>query len=248
MPRDRVSTRSCQASAQFRENRHSQKSVKMFELAPLPYAYNALEPFIDEPTMRLHHDKHHQTYIDNLNKAIEGHPKLAGKTIEQILAGLNELPEDIRTAVRNNGGGHSNHQLILKIMKPGGGGTPSGQIAETIAKQFGSFEQFQAKFEQAGTAHFGSGWVFLVTDPKQDHRLEILIMPNQDSVLLVGKPALLSNDLWEHSYYLKYQNKRADYLKAWWNVVAWDVVDFRLQAILANRSDVLGGPTPRTHF
>ena len=219
-----------------------------FDLAPLPYAYNALEPFIDEQTMRLHHDKHHQTYVNNVNKAIEGRPELKDKTIEQILSGLDMLPEEIRTTVRNNGGGHANHQLFWKIMKPSGGGTPKGEIAQEIVKQFGSFEDFQTKFEQAGAAHFGSGWVFLVINPEEDHRLEILTMPNQDSVLLVNKPALLGNDLWEHSYYLKYQNKRADYLKAWWNVVAWDVVDFRLQAIRANRSDVLGGPVPRTHF
>lgn len=219
-----------------------------FELAPLPYAYNALEPVISAETMHLHHDKHHQIYIDNVNKALEGHPELEGKTIEQLLSALDSIPEGIRTAVRNNGGGHANHQLFWKIMKPGGEGGPSGNLAKAIDRDFGGFPEFKQQFEAAGAKLFGSGWVFLVTDPKKDGALEILTMPNQDSVLLVGKPALLANDVWEHAYYLSYQNRRADYLKAWWDVVAWDVVDFRLTAIRAGKPDFLGGPTAKTHF
>jgi superoxide dismutase, Fe-Mn family len=219
-----------------------------FTLAPLPYPYDGLEPFIDAETMHFHHDKHHQSYIDNLNKALEDHPELANKSIEQLLTGLHDLPESIQTAVRNHGGGHANHQLFWKIMKPGGGGRAGGALGAAIDQNFGSFEKFQQGFEKVGTGHFGSGWVFLVTNPKEEFKLEILSLPNQDSVLLVGKPALLGNDLWEHSYYLKYQNRRAEYLKAWWNVIAWDVVEFRFEAIRADRSDVLGGPNPRTHF
>lgn len=169
-----------------------------FQLAPLPYAYDALEPVISAETMRLHHDKHHHSYIDALNKVLEGHPEWHGKTIEQILSYLDEVPEAVRQAVRNQGGGHANHQLFWKIMKPNGGGEPGKDLAEAIR------------------ADFGSGWVFLVVDPAQGGKLDILTMPNQDSVLLVKKPALLGNDLWEHAYYLQYQNRRADYLKAWW--------------------------------
>lgn len=219
-----------------------------FQLAPLPYAYDALEPVISAETMRLHHDKHHQSYVDALNKALEGHPEWHGKTIEQILNHLDEVPEPVRQTVRNQGGGHANHQLFWKIMKPNGGGEPGGDLAEAIRADFGSFHAFQEKFEKAGAAHFGSGWVFLVVDPAQGGKLDILTMPNQDSVLLVTKPALLGNDLWEHAYYLQYQNRRADYLKAWWNVVAWDMVEFRLQAMRAGKSELLGGPHPRTGF
>lgn len=224
------------------------KFVAPFTLSPLPYAYDSLEPYISAEIMRLHHDKHHQTYIDNLNKAIENQPAAQGKTIEQILSALDDLPESIRLTVRNNGGGHANHQFFWKIMKPNGGGEPNGELAEALDRDFGSFAQFQAAFEKAGAAQFGSGWVFLVTDPRQGGKLELITLPNQDSVLPLGKPGLLACDVWEHAYYLQYQNRRADYLRAWWNVVAWDVVEFRLQAIRANRPDVLGGPLPRTSF
>lgn len=226
----------------------NQKYVAPFSLAPLPYAYDALEPVISAETMRLHHDKHHQAYIDALNKAVESYPEGYGKTIEELLGRQDQIPEAIRTTVRNQGGGHANHQFFWKIMKPGGGGEPDGELADAIKRDFGSFDQFQQAFQTAGAAHFGSGWVFLVTDPKQGGKLEILTLPNQDSVLPLGKPGLLASDLWEHAYYLQYQNRRADYLKAWWNVVAWDVVSFRLKAIRAQRPDVLGGPFPRIRF
>lgn len=193
--------------------------------------------------MRLHHDKHHRSYIDNLNKALAAHPQFADLSIEELLQRLNEVPEEIRTVVRSNGGGHANHQLFWKIMKPGGGGTPEGALAKSIDEAFGSFEQFKSKFEDAGAKHFGSGWVFLILDPTS-HKLDVLSMPNQDSVLLVKKPALLGNDVWEHAYYLKYQNRRPEYLKAWWNIVAWDVVADRLEKLRAGRANELGGPYP----
>ncbi len=204
-----------------------------YEVPPLPYAYEALEPVIDMETMRLHHDKHHQAYVDALNRAIVDKPDLQNKTIEYLLRGIDHVPEDIRTTVRNNGGGHANHQLFWKIMASpgqGGGGEPQGALAEQIARDFGSLDALKARFEEAGTKHFGSGWVFLVMDPPSK-RLEILTLPNQDSVLFVGKPALLANDLWEHAYYLKHRNRKVDYLKAWWGVVNWSYVGERLDGI-----------------
>ena len=204
-----------------------------YQLPPLPYDYAALEPVIDAETMRLHHDKHHRAYVDAVNRVIADQPQLQDKTIEELLRGLDEVPEAIRATVRNNGGGHANHQLFWKIMAPpgqGGGGEPRGALAEQIGRDFGSFDAMRACFEEAGAKHFGSGWVFLVMSPK-DQRLEILTLPNQDSVLLVGKPALLANDLWEHAYYLKHRNRRPEYLRAWWGAVNWPYVGERFQGI-----------------
>ncbi|MFT4112714.1 superoxide dismutase [Silvibacterium sp.] len=195
-----------------------------YELAPLPYDYAALEPHIDEATMKLHHDKHHQTYVNNLNGAIEKHPDLAKHTPEDLLKNLNSIPEDIRTVVRNNAGGHVNHTFFWQIMKPNGGGEPTGAIAEQITKDFGSFEAFKKQFNETTAKQFGSGWGFLIWD---GGKLAILTTPNQDSPLLHGKFPILGNDVWEHAYYLKYQNKRPDYLAAWWNVVNWDEINKR---------------------
>ena len=204
------------------------------KLPPLRFAYDALEPYIDGETMELHHDKHHQTYIDNLNKAIEPYAQLANLTAEDLLRRLDQVPEKIRTAVRNHGGGHVNHQLFWEILGPKAGKAPTGAIAAAITKQFGTFERFQSLFTDAATTHFGSGWAFLVANPSTEG-LEIMSLPNQDSVLLHGKTALLCSDVWEHAYYLKYRNRRADYLVAWWNVVAWDVVDQRLKDVRAGK-------------
>jgi superoxide dismutase, Fe-Mn family len=205
-----------------------------YKLLPLRFAYDALDPYVDAETMELHHDKHHQTYVDNLNKAIEPYPPLADLTIEDLLRRLDQVPEEIRTAVRNHGGGHANHQLFWEILGPRTGKSPKGAIAEAVTKQFGSFAKFQSLFTDAATKHFGSGWAFLVVNPSTEG-LEILSLPNQDSALLLGKPALLCCDVWEHAYYLKYRNRRADYLLAWWNVVAWDVVDERLGDVRAGK-------------
>jgi Fe-Mn family superoxide dismutase len=197
-----------------------------FEVPPLPYAYNALEAAIDEQTMHLHHDKHHQAYVDNLNKALEKHADLQQKSVDDILRNINSVPEDIRTAVRNNGGGHSNHSMFWKIMKPGGGGDPSGKIADVI-KDLGGFSGFQEKFNDAGLKRFGSGWAWLVRS--KAGKFEIVSTANQDSPLMDGNFPILGNDVWEHAYYLRYQNKRGDYLKAWWKVVNWDEVNKRLE-------------------
>ena len=205
-----------------------------YKLPPLPFAYDALEPYIDAETMELHHDKHHQTYVDNLNKAIEPYAQLADLTAEDLLRRLDQVPEEIRTAVRNHGGGHVNHQLFWEILGPKAGKAPTGAIAEAITKHFGAFERFQSLFTDAATKHFGSGWAFLVVNPSTEG-LEIMSLPNQDSVLLHGKQGLLCCDVWEHAYYLKYRNRRADYLVAWWNVVAWDVVNQRLKDVRAGK-------------
>jgi Fe-Mn family superoxide dismutase len=207
------------------------------KVSPLRFAYDALVPYIDAETMELHHDKHHQTYVDNLNKAIEPHPHLADLTIENLLRRLDQVPEEIRTAVRNHGGGHANHELFWEILGPKAAKSPKGAIANAITKYFGSFARFQSLFTDAATKHFGSGWAFLVVNPSTAG-LEIMSLPNQDSVLLHGKPALLCCDVWEHAYYLKYRNRRADYLVAWWNVVAWDVVDERLADVRAGKCHV----------
>jgi Fe-Mn family superoxide dismutase len=191
-----------------------------FEVPPLPYAYDALEPHIDKETMTIHHDKHHAAYVTNLNAAIEKHPELAGKSAEALIKDLNAVPEDIRTAVRNNGGGHVNHSMFWSIMKPGGGGAPGGALGDAITKTFGDFEKFKQQFNDAGVKQFGSGWVWLVRGP--DGGLKILSTPNQDSPLSQGLQPVIGNDVWEHAYYLKYQNKRADYLATWWNVVDWN--------------------------
>ena len=208
-----------------------------YQLPPLPYAYDAFEPYIDTETMRLHHDKHHQSYIDKLNQAIEPYPQFKDMIIEDLLRHLNDVPEEIRTAVRNNGGGHANHQFFWKVIGPPAGREPAGALAEAVMRDFGSFEEFQAKFTDAAARHFGSGWAFLVVDPPTK-KLELLTTPNQDSVLLHGKPGLLACDVWEHSYYLKYQNRRPEYLKAWWNVVNWPVVSSRYDHFLEGKQQL----------
>ncbi len=196
------------------------------ELPKLPYAYDALEPHIDKETMTLHHDKHHQAYVTNLNAAIEKHPELASKSAQDLIRDLNAVPEDIRTAVRNNGGGHVNHSMFWNLMKPGGGGAPTGRIGEAIASTFGDFEAFKKAFNEAGTKQFGSGWVWLVRTSAG--KLEIASTPNQDNPMSSGGKPIFGNDVWEHAYYLKYQNRRADYLAAWWNVVDWEAINKRL--------------------
>ena len=195
-------------------------------LPPLPYPTNALEPHIDAQTMEIHHGKHHAAYVNNLNAALEKAPELANKSLDELLKNLNTVPEAVRTAVRNNGGGHWNHTLFWQSMTPNGGGAPSGKLAEAINAAFGDFEKFKEQFNAAGVARFGSGWVWLV---KEGGKLAITSTPNQDNPIMDGKPApLLGNDVWEHAYYLKYQSRRPDYLKAWWNVVNWAEVAKRL--------------------
>src|SRR6202161_1904018 len=190
-----------------------------FELPPLPYDYAALEPTIDEATMKLHHDKHHQTYVTNLNGAVEKHPDLGKKTPEELLKDLASVPEEVRTVVRNNGGGHVNHTMFWQIMKPGGGGEPQGGIAEQIQEDFGTFDAFKKAFNEAAAKQFGSGWGWLVD---RGGKREIITTPNQDSPFMQGLFPILGNDVWEHAYYLKYNNRRPEYLSAWWNVVNWD--------------------------
>ena len=193
----------------------------MHEVPKLAYAFDALEPHIDARTMEIHHDKHHAAYVTNLNKALESAPALAGKPVEELLRGLDGVPDSIRTAVRNHGGGHANHSLFWEVMGPGGGGSPSGELAAALDKAFGSFTAFQERLTNAAAGQFGSGWGWLVVS---GGNLEVLARPNQDSPLLEGKIPLLGVDVWEHAYYLKYQNRRPDYLKPWWNTVRWDVV------------------------
>jgi len=197
-----------------------------FELPPLPYDYAALEPTIDEATMKLHHDKHHQAYVTNANAALEKHPELSSKSAEELISDLAAVPEDIRGPIRNNGGGHVNHTMFWEIMKPGGGGEPTGAIGEQITKDFGNFEDFKKKFNEAGVKQFGSGWAFLVW---KGGKLEIVSKPNQDSPLSDGLYPVLGNDVWEHAYYLKYNNRRPDYLAAWWSVVNWEEVNKRFE-------------------
>ncbi len=195
-----------------------------FELPPLPYDYNALEPYIDTQTMQLHHDKHHQTYVTNLNNALKD-TEFASLEPEQVLRRLNEVPDAVRTAVRNNGGGHVNHSMFWQIMKPNGGGEPTGDIANAITTSFGSFDAFKTAFNDAGVKQFGSGWAWVTLG--QDGKLQISSTPNQDSPLLNGTYPILGNDVWEHAYYLKYQNRRPEYLSNWWNVVNWDEINKR---------------------
>jgi Fe-Mn family superoxide dismutase len=197
------------------------------EVPPLPYAYEALEPTIDSETMHLHHDKHHAAYVNNLNAAVEKHPELADKSAKDLIRDLNSVPEDIRTAVRNNGGGHVNHTMFWQIMGPNGGGEPTGAIASAINDAFGSFENLKTQFSDAGVKRFGSGWVWLVRT--SGGKLEIMATANQDNPLSDGHHPILGNDVWEHAYYLKYQNRRPEYLGAWWNVVNWDEVNKRFQ-------------------
>src|SRR5687767_5723020 len=191
------------------------------EVPPLPYDYKALEPHIDEQTMRIHHDKHHAAYVTNLNAALEKHPQLQSKSIEDLLKNINTVPENIRTAVRNNGGGHANHTMFWEIMGPGKGGKPSGALDEAIRSAFGDFAGFQGQIKQAATGRFGSGWAWLVL---AGGKLQVLSTANQDSPYMEGQTPILGLDVWEHAYYLKYQNKRPDYVDAWWNVVNWDAV------------------------
>ena len=193
-----------------------------FTLPPLPYDYTALEPHIDEQTMRIHHDKHHAAYVNNLNAALEGHADLQSKTVEQILGKLNDVPEQIRTAVRNNGGGHLNHTLFWEWMRPGGAREPAGALGDAINRSFGGFPAFKEQFGKACVGRFGSGWGWLTLDAKGT--LAIESTPNQDSPVMDGKTPILGCDVWEHAYYLKYQNRRPDYVAAWWNVVNWTEV------------------------
>ena len=196
------------------------------EVPPLPYDYNALEPHIDEQTMRIHHDKHHGAYVNNLNAALEKHPNLQQKSIEDLLRGVNSIPEDIRTAVRNNGGGHANHTMFWEIMGPRKGGTPTGAIGEAINSTFGSFDAFKDQFSKAAIGRFGSGWAWLID---AGGKLAIESTANQDSPIMEGKKIVFGLDVWEHAYYLKYQNRRPDYIAAWWNVVNWDEVNKRFK-------------------
>jgi Fe-Mn family superoxide dismutase len=196
-----------------------------FTLPPLPYDYNALEPHIDEQTMRIHHDKHHAAYVNNLNAALEGHAELQAKTVEQIVSNLAAVPDGIRTAVRNNGGGHVNHTLFWEWMRPGGASEPSGALGDAINRSFGGFAQFKEQFAKACAGRFGSGWGWLTLDSKGTIAIEST--PNQDSPLMDGKTPILGCDVWEHAYYLKYQNRRPDYVAAWWNVVNWTEVGKR---------------------
>ena len=189
-----------------------------FTLPPLPYAFDALEPYIDAKTMEIHHDKHHGAYVTNLNKALEGHADLQKLSVEELLAQINKVPENIRTAVRNNGGGHMNHSMFWKIMKKGGGGEPSGDLANAIKGAFGTFADFKAKFNQAATTRFGSGWAWLLF---RDGKLTIESSANQDNPIMDGGRAFFGLDVWEHAYYLKYQNRRPEYIEAWWNTINW---------------------------
>jgi superoxide dismutase, Fe-Mn family len=197
-----------------------------YELPPLPYEYDALEPTIDEQTMRIHHDKHHGAYVTNLNKALEG-TEWDGRPLEQVLDNLDLLPEDKQTPVRNNGGGHANHTFFWEIMSPDGGGAPSGALGEAIDATFDSFDDLKSQVNAAGVARFGSGWTWLIHDGTG---LAVVSTPNQDTPLMTGDTPLLGIDVWEHAYYLKYQNRRPDYLEAWWNVVSWDAVAARYEA------------------
>jgi len=196
-----------------------------FTLPKLHYAYDALEPYIDAATMQIHYEKHHQDYVTNLNKALEGHPELHQKSLEELLAHIKTLPEAIRTAIQNYGGGHANHSLFWLFMKRGGGGEPRGDIGSAISQQFGSFSAFQEKMNNTAKTRFGSGWAWLIMN--QMGTLEVISTPNQDSPSMVGAQPLLGIDVWEHAYYLKYQNKRIDYVQAWWNTVDWSYVEDR---------------------
>ncbi|HEX2252910.1 MAG TPA: superoxide dismutase [Thermoanaerobaculia bacterium] len=192
------------------------------QLPDLPYSFDALEPHIDARTMEIHHDRHHAGYVKKLNAALEGHPDLEAKSLEELLRDIGSVPEDIRTAVRNNGGGHANHSLFWEVMAPGAGGRPQGELASAIDRAFGDFDTFQGKLASAASTQFGSGWGWLVVGRGGD--LEVVSRPNQDSPLMDGLTPILGVDVWEHAYYLKYQNKRDEYLEAWWNVVSWPAV------------------------
>lgn len=195
-------------------------------LPPLPYPTDALEPHIDKMTMEIHHGKHHNAYVTNLNAALDKHPELQSKSVEDLLRGINTVPEDIRTAVRNNGGGHVNHSMFWQVMGPNAGGAPSGAIADAITGSFGTFDTFKGELKKAGVGRFGSGWAWVIA---QGGTLAIESTPNQDSPLMEGKKVMFGVDVWEHAYYLKYQNRRPDYLDAWWNVVNWAEINRRLR-------------------
>jgi Fe-Mn family superoxide dismutase len=197
-----------------------------FTLPPLPYAFDALEPHIDAQTMQIHHGKHHQAYVNNLNAAIEKAPELANKSLDDLMRGIDQVPESVRTAVRNNGGGHWNHTMFWEIMAPKAGGEPTGALGEAIKGAFGDFAKFREQFAAAGTGRFGSGWAWLVAD---GGKVSVTSTPNQDTPLMEGKQAILGLDVWEHAYYLKYQNRRPDYITAWWNVVNWGEVGKRYE-------------------
>jgi Fe-Mn family superoxide dismutase len=198
-----------------------------FEVPQLSYAFDALEPFIDKETMQLHHDKHHQAYVDKLNDALKDHPDLASMPILDLLQNPDKIPEDIRTKVRNNGGGHANHTMFWKIMAPKGGGVPTGTLLEAINSAFSSFEKFQEEFSNQALNHFGSGWAWLTLE---NNKLHVCTTPNQDTPIMKGNKAILGLDVWEHAYYLKYQNRRAEYIKAWWSVVNWPHVQKHFDA------------------
>jgi len=198
-----------------------------YELPELPYAYDALEPHIDKETMNIHHTKHHNTYVTNLNNAVAGKAEFENKSVEELIANLDALPEDIKTAVRNNGGGHANHSLFWQLLSPNGGGTPTGELAEAIEAKFGSFDAFKEEFAKAATTRFGSGWAWLSL---ANGELEVSSTANQDSPIMEGKTPLLGLDVWEHAYYLNYQNRRPDYISSFWNVVNWDEVSKRFAA------------------
>jgi len=197
-----------------------------YSLPQLPYPYDGLEPYIDKMTMEIHHTKHHQAYINNLNSALEKYPEFHNLELEEILKNLNQLPEEIRTAVRNNGGGHYNHTLFWEIMKPNGGGEPKGKLKEEIERNFGSFEEFKKLFSETAIKHFGSGWAWLVIT--SDKKLKVYSLLNQDNPLMNGDIPIMGLDVWEHAYYLKYQNRRAEYVEAWWHVVNWDKIEENL--------------------
>ncbi len=220
----------CGLGAQPARADTAQLAITAFVVPPLPYAYDALEPVIDQRTMTFHHDKHHAAYVKALNAAITEHPQLANQTVEQLLQDLDRIPPDIRTTVRNHGGGHYNHSLFWEGMRPPQMGSPAGALGSALAKNFGDFGTFQQQFEQAGMRVFGSGWVWLVGD--KTGQLQIMTTPNQDSPVSLGLTPLLGNDVWEHAYYLNYQNRRADYLKAWWQVVNWPVVAQRYTTLI----------------
>ena len=195
-------------------------------LPPLPYAFNALEPHIDARTMEIHHGKHHQAYVTNLNAALDKHPELHSKSIEDLLKGINSVPEDIRTPVRNNGGGHANHTMFWEIMGPNGGGSPTGAVADAFNASFGGFDKLKEEFKKAAIGRFGSGWAWVIDN---GGKLVVESSANQDSPLMEGKKIVFGIDVWEHAYYLNYQNRRPDYVDAWWNVVNWDAINKRLR-------------------
>ena len=224
-----VSTFALESCALADQNSSSSKDAQnTIKLPPLPYDYNALEPHIDARTMEFHHDKHHAGYVKNLNAALAKHPELKQKTVEELLGNLDGVPQDIRNVIRNNGGGHVNHSMFWRIMKPNGGGEATGAIAFAIKDIFGSFDKMKSQFNEAGAKRFGSGWAWLVLN--KDAQLEVMSTANQDSPFSEGKYPIMGNDVWEHAYYLNYQNRRKDYLEAWWNTINWDEVNQRFEA------------------